>query len=71
MNSLKGLVDTVKVNKIMLESNQQPAESPIPQRKSITNLPYYKGSPTRYENPNVFKTPKPTAYQNPTQGNQK
>ena len=25
----------------------------------------YKGSPSSYENPNVFKTPKPTAYQNP------
>ena len=44
MDSLKGLVDTVKVNKIMLESNHgQPAESPIAQRKSITNLPCYKG----------------------------
>lgn len=66
MDSLKGLVDTVKVNKIMLESNHgQPVESPIAQRKSITNLPCYKGSPSSYENPNVFKTPKPTAYQNP------
>ena len=44
MDSLKGLVDTVKVNKIMLESNHgQPVESPIAQRKSITNLPCYKG----------------------------
>ena len=44
MDSLKGLVDTVKVNKIMLASNHgQPVESPIAQRKSITNLPCYKG----------------------------
>ena len=34
---MKGLVDTVKVNKGQL------VEPPIVQRKSITNLPCYKG----------------------------
>ena len=37
MDSMKGLVDTVKVNKGQL------VEPPIVQRKSITNLPCYKG----------------------------
>ena len=26
----------------------------------------YKGSPSNYENPDVFKTPKPKAYRNPS-----
>ena len=54
MASLKGLVDTVQVNKIMLESKKQPNESPIAQRSM-----HFQGSPTpTFPNQDVFKTPR-------------
>lgn len=65
MESLKGLVDTVKVNKMMLETNQLPMESPIAHGgKSLSSLPCLKGNPNDYANPNVFKTPCPVAHLN-------
>jgi len=65
MDSLKGLVDTVKVNKMMLETNQLTMESPIAHGgKSLSNLPCHEGNPNNYANPNVFKTPRPAALQN-------
>lgn len=64
MDTLKGLVDTAKVNKIMLATNQLPMESPIAHGgKSLSNLPLNEGNSNNYPNPNVFKTPRPAAHQ--------
>jgi len=62
MQSLRGLVDTVKVNKLMLSSEKQPEESPIRPRSNYLDASTGGNTPgsTAITTPSPFKVPNRT-----------